>query len=121
MVVRELTDLPCVRVRRIRAPESANRCGRPQVARTHNGNHGWRSDSTACALLGRIGPAAAEAVPVLRSMLAETGAPGEARPEAAEAYWRITGDPATALSVVDSLTTGDLGDRARTVAARVRA
>lgn len=104
VLVRELTEHPV----------------RTGVEGPHNGNFGWRADATACAWLGRIGPSAAAAVPVLRTLMAETGEPGDARPEAAEAYWRITGDATTALSVVDSLTTGDLGTRARAVAARVR-
>jgi hypothetical protein len=101
----------------------------------HNANHGWRADATACCWLGRIGAPAAGATPALRSMLAETGEAGDARPEAAEAYWRITGDVVTALTVLDALAEGPttaarkdnsgqlfggLAERARKAAATIR-
>ncbi|HEX6360968.1 hypothetical protein [Actinophytocola sp.] len=91
-------------------------------AAQHDVGFGWRTDATACVWLGTIGVAAAQAVPVLRAMLTETGPAGEARAEAAEAYWRVTGDADTALSVVDSLASlpGDLGVRAREAAGRIR-
>ncbi|MGC7094504.1 HEAT repeat domain-containing protein [Amycolatopsis lurida] len=56
----------------------------------HNGNFGKRADTTACAWLGRLGPVAAEALPVLRALMAETEEPGEAREAAAEAHRRIS-------------------------------
>ena len=89
----------------------------------HNGGYGWRADDTACVCLGQLGAAAKPAIPVLQTLLTETGEPGEARPAAAEAYWRITGDADSALSIVDPLGSapGDLGVRARDVAARLRA
>jgi HEAT repeat protein len=49
-------------------------------------------------VLGRIGPAAAEAVPVLTEML-DNPSP-EVRIEAATALWRITGDPGRAIPVL---------------------
>lgn len=87
----------------------------------HRSGHGWRADATACAWLGRLG--ATEAVPVLRALLSETGEPGAARPAAALAYWRITGDTEPALSTVEPLVSapGDLGVRAREAVTAIRA
>jgi hypothetical protein len=58
----------------------------------------------------------------VRVLMAETGVPGEARPAAA-AYWRITGDARTALSIVEPLGSapGDLGVRSREAATTIRA
>ncbi|GAB3878084.1 hypothetical protein GCM10029964_028220 [Kibdelosporangium lantanae] len=51
---------------------------------------GWRADALACSWLGRIGPAAHEAVPVLTAMLTETGEAGKAREDAAKALALIS-------------------------------
>ncbi len=82
VLIKEITDHPL-------------RTGRPGP---HNGTYGWRADATACAWLGRIGPAAAAALPVLSAMAAETDEPGEARADAAEAYDRIATSPPTTPS-----------------------